>query len=187
MNHDKPTRPAVYPRLLGPAWQELAAPVQRLHEGTRTVRAAGTFRVRRVRPILARLARMPAAGEDVPLKLVITPTDTGEEWHRSFAGEPMVSQQWARPDGLLAERMGALELRFRLTAESGALFYRSVGASLRLGPLRLPLPHGSSAWVTAREKPGATPRRMDVHVEVRMPLVGVVVVYEGPLDIEETP
>jgi hypothetical protein len=187
LNHDKPQRPAVYPRLLGPAWHELADAIQQLHDGTRIVRANGTFRVRHVRPILAWLARLPAAGEMVALRLVITPTDAGEEWHRTFAGNPMVSQQWARPDGLLAERIGGLELRFRLTGEQGALFYRSVSAALRLGPLRLPLPHGSSAWVTAWERSGVRPRQLEVHVEVRMPVVGVVVVYEGPLEIEETP
>jgi hypothetical protein len=187
VNHENSQRQAVYSHLLGPVWQELAASAQQLHDGTRIVRAAGTFRVRHVRPILAWLARMPTAGENVPLRLVITPTDAGEEWHRSFAGRPMVSLQWARPDELLAERMGPLELRFRLTVENGALFYRSVGAALRLGPLRFPLPHGSCAWVTAWEKPGPTPRQLDVHVEVRMPVVGVVVIYEGPLEIEESP
>jgi hypothetical protein len=128
---------------------------------------------------------MPAAGEHVPLRLVISPLGDHEEWNRTFAGVPMVSHQWARQDGSLGERMGSLELSFRLTVEKGALLYRSVTAALRLGRLRLPLPHGSSAWVTAWEKPAAVQGQLDVHVEVRLPLVGTVVVYEGPLQIEE--
>jgi hypothetical protein len=175
----------LYPRLLGPAFEQLTDAAQRLHAGTRVVRASGKFCVRHVRPLLARLARLPAAGDNVALRLVITPTDSGEEWHRTFAGRPLISRQWARPGDLLAERMGPLELHFRLTVEHGGLFYRSVGAALRLGPLRLPLPHGSSAWVTAWEKPGATNHQLNVHVEVRLPLVGLVAAHEGPLVIEE--
>jgi hypothetical protein len=117
----------LYPRLIGTAWHELAECVRLLHDGGRIICAAGTFCVHQAQPLLARLARMPVAGERVPLRLVITPIDNGEVWHRTFAGKPLVSQQWARPDGLLVERMGPLELRFRLTGQAGALCYRSVG------------------------------------------------------------
>src|SRR5262249_60267975 len=109
------------------------------------------------------------------------------EWHRTFAGRPLVSYQPARPDGLLAERMGAQELRFRLSAVDGGLVYQSVSAALCLGPLRLPLPHGSTPWVSAWEKPGDAAHAVNVHVEVRLPLVGTLLVYEGRIQVDEGP
>lgn len=159
--------------------------MQRLHEGEKPIHAAGTFRVKHGRSFLAWLARLPAAGEIVNVRLVLTPKGLGEEWQRTFAGRPFVSFQTLRPDGLLAERIGLLELRFCLSVDSGGLLYRSVSAAFCVGPLRLPLPHGTSSWTTAWEKPGATPGQIHVRVEVRLPLVGVILVYEGGMAIEE--
>lgn len=189
MTVSAPSDAGLYPRLLGTAWDELSEALRRLHHGQSAVHAAGVFRVQRGSNPLARcvawLARLPAAGEAVDLRLVVAPREDGEEWRRTFAGRPLVSYQWQRPEGLLAERMGQLELGFRLTVADGSLLYQSVRAALRLGPLRLPLPHGSRPWVTASEKPGDGADWMDVWVDVRMPLVGMLVTYAGSVRIDE--
>ena len=134
----------LYPELLGASWDELDKAVQRLHGDGETVRAAGTFRVRHGRDRLARglvrLAGLPAEAEAVEVRLVVSRRDDGEEWRRAFAGRPLVSFQSQRPGGFLAERVGLLEIGFRLEVTGGALVYHSHGAALRLGPLGIPLP-----------------------------------------------
>src|SRR3712207_1358147 len=55
--------------------------------------------------------------------------------------------------GLLAERIGMLEFRFRLAVQHGALLFRQERLAIRLGRLRVPLPDRLSVKVAAREGP----------------------------------
>jgi hypothetical protein len=169
--------------LLGASWDRLAEPVRRFHGEGEIVRAAGTFRVRhgggRLGRWLTRLAGLPAAGEAVDVRLVVVPRGPCEEWRRTFAGRPLVTLQQAGPGSLLVERMGLLELRFRLEAVAVALVYHPAGASLRLGPLRVPLPGRLAPRVSAREGPAERCDGIQVTVEIRVPLLGVLVAYEG--------
>jgi hypothetical protein len=175
--------PGLYPELLGAAWADLDEGVRRLHGEGAGVRAAGVFRVRRgsgrLARLLARLVRLPAAAETVDLQLVVVQQAHGEEWRRTFGTHPLTSFQSRRHDGLLVERMGPVELRFALRAEGGALLYRSTGASMRLGPLRIPLPRRLAPRVEAWERPAGEPGRAHVAVEVHLPLAGLLVAYEG--------
>jgi hypothetical protein len=180
----------VYPQLLGPGWGQLAESVRRLHgEGT-IIRAAGTFRVwhgsNLLTRLLARLTRLPATGKAVEMRLTVTRLKHGEEWRRTFAGRPVVSRQWQRPDGLLAERLGPVEIRFRLAVMGGALNYQTRNVTLCLGPLRIPLPHRLAPRVTAWEKPTADRDRIDVAVETRLPLFGLLLAYKGTVTRAET-
>jgi hypothetical protein len=175
----------LYPQLLGTSWDDLDEAVQRFHGEGETVRATGTFRVRhgdnRLARFLVHLAGLPAAGEAVEVRLVVVPRDNGEEWRRAFAGRPLVSFQWKRPDGLLAEHMGFLEMWFRLEVTGGVLIYHPQRAALRLGPLRIPLPRWCAPRVSAWEKPVGDGERTQVSVEVSMPLLGLLLAYEGTL------
>jgi hypothetical protein len=175
----------LYPTLLGDTWWCLDGAVQRLHASWTLVQAVGTFRVRQgsneLARTLARLAQLPTAGEAVHTELLVTPRDEGEEWRRSFAGRPLVSLQSGRPDGLLLERMGLVEMRFRLKVVGGGLAYQSTSASLCLGSLRVPLPRWFSPCVTARESTAGDGDQVAVSVEVRVPLLGFLIAYEGNL------
>ena len=91
----------------------------------------------------------------------------------------MVSFQWGRADGLLGERVGLLELRFRLEVRDGALVYHPAGAALRLGPLTLPLPRWGAPRISASEAPLDGGDRTQVSVESRAPLLGLLIAYEG--------
>jgi hypothetical protein len=180
------TSPAgLYRQLLNASWDDLGEAVRRLHGDGETIRAAGTFRVRhghgRLARWLVRLAGLPAESEAVEVRLVITRRDSGEEWSRAFAGRPLVSLQWQRPGGLLAERMGLLVIRFRLEVTGGALIYHSQGAALRLGPLGIPLPRWCSPHISAWEKPAGGEEHIQVAVEVRLPFLGLLLAYEGTL------
>ncbi len=191
-----PTRgavpPALYRRLLGPSWYELAACVRRMHleDGAASLRGVGSFRIRygnaRLGRLLARLLRMPSATEAANTRLVVTPIGRGERWERSFDEQSLISRQWEAQGGRLLERIKLLELEFRLEIRAGALLYRQVGAALRLGPLRVPLPRRMAPHVEAREEPGGANRTL-VAVAVTVPRVGLLISYEGHIERQEAP
>ncbi len=178
----------LYPRLLGPSWHELAAPVRRAHLDGASLRAVGSFRIRhgtnRFARFLARLLRLPSVTEAADAWLVVTPLGRGERWMRSFDGRLLTSTQWEGSGGRLIERIKLLELQFWLEVRAGALFYRQVGASLRFGPLRVPLPRWMAPRVEAREEPDGA-GRMHVLVSVTVPRVGLLVSYEGHIERQE--
>jgi hypothetical protein len=130
---------------------------------------------------LASLLGLPAAGEAVPVTLTVTASADGEEWRRTFAGVPLVTRQSARPDGLLAERVGLAELRFRLEVRDGGLVYHPAGAALRLGWLRMPLPNWLAPTVVAREAPAGASGRAEVSIRMSVPLLGLLICYEGAI------
>lgn len=174
--------PSLYPRLLGASWYELGAPVRRMHLDGASFRGGGWFRVRRGTSgwarFLAWLLRMPLATRTADVRLTITPIGLGERWERSFDGRSLVTTQWAARDGGLVERVGPLEMRFRLDVRDGALFYRHAGTTLRFGPLRVPLPRLVAPCVEALEEPDGTDRTR-VQVTVTAPFFGLLVSYDG--------
>jgi uncharacterized protein DUF4166 len=131
--------------------------------------------------ILARIARLPAAGGAVDIGLQVTAQEEGEEWRRAFAGHPLVSLQSDNGDGLLVERMGIVEMRFQLGVAGGALNYQTVGAALRFGSLRVPLPSLLSPCVTACEKAVGDMNQIHVSVNVTFSLIGRLIAYDGVL------
>jgi hypothetical protein len=130
---------------------------------------------------MARLARLPEEGEAVDVRLQVTERDNGEEWRRTFAGHPLVSMQYDRVDGLLVERMGITEMRFRLEVIGGALSYQTVSVALRFGSLPVPLPYWLSPRVTAWEKAVDNMNQIHVSVTVNLPLMGRLIAYDGML------
>ena len=182
---DGAARAGLYERLVGAAWPLLDEPVRRLH--ARGARAEGAFAVRRgdgrAARLLARALVLPESGAAVPLLLSVEPLADGERWRRAFDGREFVSEQRGharRP--LLAERMGRVELLFRLTAEGGALVYTQEGASLCAGPLRVRMPRQLAPRVEASER--AEGGGVRVRVRVTAPLVGPLIEYEGLVEVK---
>src|SRR5262249_24081788 len=130
---------------------------------------------------MARLARLPAAGEAVDVRLQVTAQEEGEEGRRTFAGRPLVSMQYDRGAGLLVERLGTMEMLLRLEVVGGAFRYQTVSAALRLGSLRIRLPYRLSPYVTAWEKAVGDTNQIHVSVDVTLPLLGRLVGYDGIL------
>jgi len=117
----------------------------------------------------------------VDVKLQVTALEEGEEWNRMFAGRPLVSMQSYHFDGLLLERVGIVEMRFRLAVVGGTLSYQMVSAALRLVSLRLPLPQWLSPRITAWEKAAGDLNQIQVSVDVTFPLLGRLIAYDGVL------
>jgi Domain of unknown function (DUF4166) len=175
----------LYKKLLGDSWPDLDAAIRRLHDSGETVHAVGVFQVshasNRLARTLARLARLPAPGEAVDVRLQVTEQEEGEEWLRTFAGRPMVSMQSGMGAGVLVERMGIVEMRFRLDVAGGTLNYQTISAALRLVFLRVPLPRWLGPHVTARERGVDEMNQIHVSVEVSVPLLGRLISYGGIL------
>lgn len=182
-------RGALYPRVMGAAWASLDPAVVRSHLDDKADDLAthGSFTIRhghrRLARWLCRALRMPAEGVDVPIRLLVVREGPTERWHRTFGGRKLVTIQREQPSGVLAERFGCLELRFRLAAENAALVYRSTGARLRLGPLSLPLPRKLSPTVVAREE--AAGGGVRIAVAVTLPFIGPLIEYTGEIVREE--
>jgi len=180
----------LYPLLLRDAWNSLPDRVRRFHSGNGVMQATGRFRVRhsphRIARFCAWLARLPAPGGDVVIHLTVVRAEgIAEHWRRSFGGRPLLSYQCARSDGILVEHWGLLELRFQLDVKDGALLYFPRGSALRLGPFRLPLPGLISPAITASERAGEGDTDISIHVEASMPLVGLLMMYEGAIACAE--
>ena len=117
----------------------------------------------------------------MPTTLAIDVHEEGERWRRTFGGRPLTTAQSFHDDSVLAERFGAIELRFRLHAEAGALTYHQTGAALLLGPLACPLPRWLQPRVEGHEEPAAFRDEAHVTVRVIVPLVGLLLSYEGTI------
>jgi hypothetical protein len=171
-----PTIRTLYPRAFGAQWAGLSAPLQRFFASTRGF--AGDFEVRSggllgrmVRAIL----RMPRPGTQVPVRLLVEPTATGERWLRRFRERRLDSDQRADGD-LVVDRFGATEVSFALEASAHGVVMRQVRTVLALGPLRIPWPRVLGPRIS-----GAMTDDGEIHVAVRVaaPLVGLVISYEG--------
>jgi hypothetical protein len=130
--------------------------------------------------VIARIAGLPSEGRDVPFMLEIATEGRYDVWMRRFGGQKLrtLERRGAWPP---IERYGLFE--FVYEADAGErLTMRSVAVRLRLGPIVVPLPGllapRDVASVTARGE-----RAVHVSVRAELPLVGLLIAYEG--DIEE--
>ena len=134
--------------------------------------------------LIARVFMLPPAGDAVETRLVVTPGPGGDDWRRTFGHRAMNSRQYPAADGSVAERIGPLELRFRLEPSGAGTTWRQTGAALALWRARLPLPRWCAPRVFAREdRRGAD--RIGIDVRVELPVVGPILSYAGTIRLEE--
>ena len=162
----------------------LAASVARLHAGGPRTVAHGRVDVIRGTGWVGRAVavglRLPRAGRQVPLCLVIERRPDGERWRRSFGGQHLVTEQRSS-HGLLLERFGPCELRLRATIRDGALLIEQEGAALRLGPVSLRVPRRLQPRVRATARAHAV-HDVAVSVRVSMPSGRLLLHYAGTVD-----
>jgi len=154
-----------------------------LHGTFAARRWKGTADVRRGRGAIARLVGaligFPAAGEAVPVRVTLTPEGGGERWARDFAGTAFSSvlrPGTGRNEYLLLERFGMIEIALALVVDDGRLYL--VPRKWSCLGIRLPvalLPVGTSFEC---EREG----RFAFDVEIRAPLIGLIVAYRGTLE-----
>lgn len=176
--------PTLFQRLMGAEFYHLAPQVKTLHSQRGRFIWSGMCSIDRGRGLLARLAcsvaRLPPSMRDAPVRVEFTCDDTCETWQRSFNGVPMRS----RLDfdaGLLHERLGLMSFRFRLYRIGSELHWVAEEAKL-LG--LIPLPAVWREGVRCCES-GGDDDRYRFMVEARLPLIGLLIRYEGWLVPED--
>jgi hypothetical protein len=176
-------RRPLYARVLGEAWDTLPAPLRVMHAVQGVLTAQGRADVQRGSGLVARLAAwmfgFPWAGNGVPVEVRFeTDGMGGETWHRSFAGRQFRSHQRAgtgRSDKLVCERFGAFV--FSLAAVVDRERLRLIPR--RWSMLGIPLPRALAPRGDTYEY--AEEGRFCFHVEIALPLIGLIVRYQGYL------
>ena len=175
----------LYKGLLGAAWDALPTPLATLHNLTaQEGRAEGTARVVRGKNLLARLIAtlfgFPSAGENVPVKVTFQQKDGGELWTRDFAGKKFSSFQTeghGYADKLLVEKFGPATFWLALVLKDNQLHLVTRRWSMFGIPMPLALSPNASTY--EYEEDG----KFCFHVEVKSLLIGLIVMYEGGLEI----
>jgi Domain of unknown function (DUF4166) len=177
----------LYVRVMGDSWSHIAEPVRGIHSTYEITRAHGQLRIQRGRHhlarFLARMLRLPRPDARAETQLTVTPRADGERWQRTFNGRSFTTRQYESNASELAERYGVLEFRFRLDAPGGSLVYIQREAALLFGAGRLRLPWQWAPHVKAREDP-AGPNRVNVEVSVTLPGIGLLIAYNGIIQVE---
>jgi hypothetical protein len=168
----------LYERVLGDAWSALPDAVQMMHSGA--AQAEGRGSVERGAHPLAWLAGLmmsfPPASADIPVRVTFESTSRGEVWRRTFGRHSFQSSQFdgrGKSDRLIVERFGALEFAMALVLEGRRLNL----ITRRWSAFGIPLP----LWLAPRshayesEEDGV----FNFFVEIRHPLVGLIVRYRG--------
>jgi hypothetical protein len=178
----------LYARLLGSSWFQVAEQVRAAHAAEPIVQGRGRLRISHGRShvarVLARALRLPRATEAAETRLLVTSSADEEQWRRTFDDRRLDTRQYSAGDGTLAERIGILELTFRLEASDGGILFRQIEAALWFASLRLPLPKPLAPRVIAREDPAGA-NHIHIHVCVELPVVGPVLTYDGAVEIEK--
>jgi hypothetical protein len=164
--------PTLYQRVLGDHFASLAPPLQRFHSSPGRATGHGKFKVIRPPGLLGALPGLPMAGDDVPMRLVVTPVGRGELWERTLGTVPVVTHQWCR-DGLLMERSGPITFGFRLEVVDGGLVFHCE----RVWAVGVPLPLWFAPSATALVVPSDAGWHVDVCLG--LPVVGSFLGYQG--------
>ena len=180
--------PNLYADLVGPAWDELSPAVYKAHLQGETMQAKAIFRIQRGRNPLARLlatlGRLPAESDAAPVKLSVRRVPEGEVWDRQFGNTRLVSTQVDAGDGLLGERFGLMKVHFRFSVSDGTLSYATHSACLTPGGLHIPIPKALAPQILAVESAASDGISPHIFVSVSAPPIGLLVSYEGDLDVE---
>jgi Domain of unknown function (DUF4166) len=126
----------LYRQLLGADFDKLPRALREFHSKPGGGRAVGTAAVRHTNKLLAWLVGLPAAGDNVPIRLEVVADDNQEVWTRRFGNQVRRSVQW-RNAGLLVEAAGPVRVSFRIQVEDGVMRFESQRARLWMIPLPL--------------------------------------------------
>ena len=130
-----------------------------------------------MRNALASLLGLPAAGQNVSVRVEVKVEGDRERWVRQFEGRRVETVQWLH-GGLLMESFGATTFASSLTIEGPCLRYEFRRAWFA----GIPLPRRLAPVVDGRVYAGDGGWR--VAVRISAPLLGELVRYEGWVEPE---
>jgi hypothetical protein len=167
---------ALYRRLLGERFGQLHPILCRFHDSPCGGSGAGRFQVVRacggIRGLLARLLRLPPAGDAVPVQLIVTPRGRGERWSRYFGPHPLITRQteWR---GLLLESAGPLHFGLEVAVNNGGMTFQT----RRVWLLGVSLPRACAPDIEAEVVPDES--GWAASVTVCLPVLGRLIRYQG--------
>ncbi len=180
---------SLYEALLDGAWSNLAPAIQRAHPRELPIERSGRFDISHGRGFLAwflaRWSKIPPAGRALPTRLRVERKGSFEVWRRTFGSFPHVSTQQVSRAGTLVERFGGIEFCFKVQSRDSGIQFRQLRAAICVGRCKLPLPAWLGPRVDAQEMPGDLEYQTRVRVTVRLPLVGLLIDYQGEIDQPE--
>jgi Domain of unknown function (DUF4166)/Saccharopine dehydrogenase NADP binding domain len=174
--------PPLYRRVLGAAFDELPKPIRDMHAFSSVHTASGVAEVERGTNPLSRLIGwifgFPSAARAVPVQVQFTAKNGREIWRRSFGDKSFSSEQFegtGRSEYLLVERFGIFSFAMALVwAEKRLSLVVRRWSCLGI-PLPLSLAPGGEAFEFVRDG------KFHFHVEIKLPLAGLIVRYRGSL------
>jgi hypothetical protein len=174
--------PSLFAQLLGGAFEEFPAELQRIHDARPRKRLLGRCAVERGKnplvKVLAPIASLPPTASDVALTVIIEVQADRETWTRDFGGHLMRSHLSKRGP-LLAERLGPITLLFELRGVNRSIEWNIVGASY----FGIPLPKRWFSGASAVE--ALNDGRYTFAVSANLPIIGLLVRYSGWLADED--
>jgi Domain of unknown function (DUF4166) len=168
----------LFPSVLGVDFATLDSCLRWVHGGdSRQLRGRVTVKrgVSVVAKVLGVLASFPSAMTDAPIEVRIEVTDKGETWTRLFASHHLMVSTLQMDRGLLVERLGPAELKFRLLVQDGTLEW--VLERIAVFGIVLPL-----RWFSISARIDSRDGRYHFVVDSELRGVGRIVRYEGLLD-----
>ena len=170
----------IYEEVLGEGLGRLDAPVREFHGVKGSFKVRGEAHVTGGSSLLAGIVRQvfgfPAPQSHCPVEVDIDVSETGELWQRRFDGKPMKSfQELGRGHnaGLIIERFGPVAVAMAVVEDGGRLELRLRGWRF----FGVPLPKSLLPYGKVYEHGAGG--RFNFHVEVKLPIIGHIVTYEG--------
>ncbi len=174
------TLDSLYRQVMGPSFDTLAPELQIFHSMTGSIQLSGRCSVTgpqsMVGKILGWIFGLPQTTDDVALRFDLDADSRAETWRRHFPGRLMISRMRV-VNGVLVERLGPVNLHFALEAEQGRL--HMLLHKIQVGIISCP--RFLIPAVLAEEN--ATPGKLHFKVAARLPLLGLLVAYQGYLNI----
>jgi Domain of unknown function (DUF4166) len=172
------TEQPIFARILAKDFAAIPPPIQQMHDDRDEKRYVGHCDIEHDQGLLGslirRIARLPSAGNNVPLTVTINRHGNSEVWRRQFANQTMTSQLWC--DGiLLREHLGPATLYFQLQFLNQTVQWRLSKISV----LGIALPAGLFKGVRAEESVRHGQYYFDV--QAKLPWIGMLVRYRGLL------
>jgi Domain of unknown function (DUF4166) len=166
---------SLFGHLLKQSFNELPPAIRKVHDArSKCLRGKGdvTRGAHWLVKWLAPFASLPPTSNNIPIAVEIVVHPQGETWSRSFNGHLMQSHLRAA-EPLLAERLGAMTLFFRLHGDANGIHWHVAGAKC----LGVPLPTKWFTGAVAREQ--ILNERYSFDVRAALPIVGLLVHYRG--------
>ena len=153
-----------------------------MHEISVASVAEGVSEITRGRSLIAKaigwVARLPAAGTEIPVSVLFAPRDGAELWRRTFgsSGFQTVLSAAERAPGHLSERLGPMRFLLHVPADENGLSMVIAGMTV----FGLPMP--SMLWPRVAATERVEDGRFAFDVSVSAPIGGLIIRYRGRLD-----